>query len=67
MTLELLEACALAEDIGDRRKKIGIKPNLVLAAPASDGATTHPELIDGLLTYLREKGFGRLRSWRAPG
>lgn len=57
MTLELLEVCALAEDIGDRRKKIGIKPNLVLGAPASDGATTHPELIDGLLTYLKEKGF----------
>ena len=35
MTLELLAACGLAEDIGDRKKKIGIKPNLVVPAPAS--------------------------------
>ncbi len=58
MTLELLAACGLAEDIGDRKKKIGIKPNLVVPAPASGGATTHPELADGLITYLKENGFG---------
>ena len=57
MTLELLAACDLAEDIGDRKKKIGIKPNLVLGAPASGGATTHPELAEALITYLKANGF----------
>lgn len=57
MTRELLEACDLAEDIGDRRRKIGLKPNLVVAEPASGGATTHPELADALISYLKEHGF----------
>ena len=29
MTMELLRACDLAGDIGDRDKRIGLKPNLV--------------------------------------
>lgn len=61
MTLELLEACDLAADIGDRRKRVGIKPNLVLGAPASGGATTHPELIEALLLYLKKHGFHDIR------
>ena len=40
MTRELLETCDLASDIGDRNKRIGIKPNLVVAKPASSGATS---------------------------
>lgn len=57
MTLELLNACGLADDIGSREKRIGLKPNLVAASPASQGATTHPEIVEGCLTYLKEKGF----------
>lgn len=57
MTVELLEKAGLAEDIEDRRKKIGLKPNLNVAKPASSGATTHPELVDALLTYLQGNGF----------
>ncbi|MGI6006109.1 MAG: DUF362 domain-containing protein [Ruminococcus sp.] len=57
MTLELLEKCRLAEDIGDRGRRIGLKPNLVLAKPASSGAVTHSELVDGVLTYLKGAGF----------
>lgn len=60
MTLELLEACGLASDIGDRKKRIGIKPNLAVAMPACGGATTHPELVDALLAYLRKNGFMNL-------
>ena len=30
MTRELLEACDLASDIGNRKKRIGIKPNLAV-------------------------------------
>lgn len=57
MTMELLEMCNLAGMIGDRKKRVGIKPNLVSAVPASEGATTHPEVVEGLLQYLKEKGF----------
>lgn len=39
---------------------IGIKPNLVLPSPASSGATTHPEIVEGIVCYLQAKGFRRL-------
>ena len=60
MTLRILEEADLAGQIGDRRKRIGIKPNLVSAVPASEGATTHPEVVEGLLVYLKEHGFENL-------
>lgn len=60
MTKELLRAADLAGQIGDRKKRIGIKPNLVSPVPASEGATTHPEVVEGLIVYLREHGFHRL-------
>ena len=56
----LLEACKLANMIGDRRKRIGIKPNLVSPSEASYGATTHPEVVEGLLQYLKEHGFSEI-------
>ena len=61
MAREVLRAAGVAEEIGDRSKRIGIKPNLVVAKTADSGATTHPELIDGILSYLRENGFQNLR------
>lgn len=57
MTIELLRGLDLAADIGDRKKRIGLKPNLVAASRAENGATTHPELVDGVITYLKEEGF----------
>lgn len=60
MAMELLDRLDLAADIGDRSKRVGIKPNLVVAKPASSGATTHPELVDGVLTYLKRHGFYNL-------
>ena len=57
MTLNILRAVRLAEDIGDRNKRIGVKPNILGAKKAKDGAVTHPELVDGVLAYLQEEGF----------
>jgi uncharacterized protein (DUF362 family) len=37
--------------------RIGIKPNLVVAKPASSGATTHPEIVAGVIEYLQEHGY----------
>lgn len=57
MTVNLLEKCSLEELIGDKNKHIGIKPNLVAPVEASWGGTTHPEVLDGILAYLRQHGF----------
>lgn len=57
MTRALLEEAGLAGMIGDKGKRIGIKPNLVSPVPASKGATTHPEVVEGLLQYLQEHDF----------
>ena len=35
-----------------RHKMVGIKPNLVSPSDPSDGGTTHPEIIAGILEYL---------------
>ena len=60
MTKTLLGATDLAGRIGDRSKRVGIKPNLVTAAPAEFGGTTHPEIIAGIIEYLQDQGFDNL-------
>lgn len=60
MTKELLRVCDLKTRIGDREKHIGIKPNLVAPTEASYGATTHPEVVAGIVEYLQEEGFHHL-------
>ena len=57
MTEELLERARVAEEIGDTGKAIVLKPNLVTAVSADSGATTHPELLAGTISYLRAHGF----------
>jgi uncharacterized protein (DUF362 family) len=60
MAIRLASEAKLAELIGDRGKRIGLKPNLVIAHPPSGGATTHVEIAAGLIAYLRENGFNDL-------
>lgn len=57
MTKEILEASMLRDRIPGREARIGIKPNLVSPTPASYGATTHPEVVAGIIEYLQENGF----------
>lgn len=57
MAIRILQAADVAADIGDKKKRIGIKPNILAAQKASQGAVTHPELVDGVLSYLKEAGF----------
>ncbi len=59
MVKELLEAIRPEEDI-DRGALIGIKPNLVLAKPSASGATTTPEIVEGVIEYLQAKGFDKI-------
>ncbi len=57
MAVQILEAAHLADELRDRGKRIGVKPNILGALKASTGAVTHPELVDGVLSYLQENGF----------
>lgn len=60
MTKELLMRAELAALIPSKNSKIGIKPNLVSPSEASYGATTHPEIVAGIIEYLMEWGFSNL-------
>lgn len=55
MTKILLEASDLIERIPSGAR-VGIKPNLVSPTPAEYGATTHPEVVAGIIEYLQEHG-----------
>lgn len=60
ITKELLTESRLADLIGDRDKMVGIKPNMVSPSDPSNGATTHTEIVAGILEYLKENGFYRM-------
>jgi uncharacterized protein (DUF362 family) len=57
MACRIAEAANLAELIGHTKTRIGLKPNLVVSRPADEGATTHPEIAAGLISYLKNRGF----------
>lgn len=60
MAYAIARAADLASIIGDRGQSVGIKPNLVLASPADQGATTHPQIVEGVIRYLKDNGFHNL-------
>jgi len=59
-TIRLLKEADLASHIPSTECRIGIKPNLVSATPASFGATTHPEVVAGIIEYLQAHGCNNL-------
>ena len=40
---------------------VAIKPNLVVSGPASLGATTHPEVVEGIIRYLSDFGVRKMK------
>lgn len=60
MTKQLLSIARLRDMIPDRDTLIGIKPNLLGQVLPDQGATTHPEVVAGLIEYLRENGFDQI-------
>ena len=51
-------------DAGNRLKagmNVVIKPNLVVAKPASEGATTHPEVVEG--NDFRQAALQQIQGW----
>lgn len=58
MVTSILQEIKIEKDIlkFGNNPLIGIKPNLVVAQPAHWGATTSPELVRGVISYLKSKG-----------
>jgi uncharacterized protein (DUF362 family) len=54
-TYELLKASDISEYLKPHFQ-VAIKPNLIHAQPASEGATTHPEVVEGIILYLKDNG-----------
>jgi len=53
-----------ASDIGSYLKygmDVAIKPNLVVPCPASDGATTHREIVDSIIRYVLDFGITKVK------
>ena len=59
MTMKLLREIKL-EEMVPAKGKIILKPNLVVAKPASSGATTHSEMIAATIEYLQSRGYNDL-------
>jgi uncharacterized protein (DUF362 family) len=55
MTYEILEKYQLVKRLRPEMH-IGIKPNLVVAKESSEGATTTPAIVEGVIQYLRDNG-----------
>ena len=56
MTKALMEAANIADSI-PRGAAIALKPNLILASPPEEGATTHAGVLSGCIEYLQDEGF----------
>ena len=55
MTYTLLRETAVSNRI-KAGMNVVIKPNLVVAKPAAEGATTHPEVVEGIMLFLKDYG-----------
>ena len=60
MTKLLLTEAELESRIPAKNARIGIKPNLVAPSEASWGATTHPEIVAGIIEYLQAVSYTHL-------
>ena len=61
MTMAVLEQADLKSLIPSKKSRIGIKINLVSESSPDYGATTHTEVVEGLIRYLKGNGFQDLR------
>ena len=59
MTIALMEAANISS-LFPKSSSIVLKPNLVLASPPEEGATTHPGVLSGCLEYLQSHGYSNL-------
>ncbi len=57
MTQDLLTEVNLEDLIGDKNKRVRIKPNILGPILPEEGATTHLEVVEGILKYLKSCDF----------
>jgi len=53
MAYELMSRSDIKSRV-NKDMRVGIKPNLVVAKPSESGATTSPELVEGIILYLKD-------------
>jgi uncharacterized protein (DUF362 family) len=56
---DLLQAADVASELNPAMHVV-LKPNLVMARPASSGITTHPELTEGVVRFLLDAGVRKI-------
>lgn len=61
MATDLMEAVDLASMIGDRGKKVALKPNLITSSTPEHGAVTHTEIVIAVIEYLQDHGFKNIK------
>jgi uncharacterized protein (DUF362 family) len=59
MGYEIMETLSIKSKL-KRDMKIALKPNLVVPKPSESGATTSPELVEGVIRYLKDNGFNNI-------
>lgn len=59
MVKELFERIKIENEI-NKDQLIALKPNLIKAAKSKEGAITDPNLVSGIIEYLKNKGFNNL-------
>ncbi|MDR1485098.1 MAG: DUF362 domain-containing protein [Planctomycetaceae bacterium] len=59
MVYELFRAAAVEEMLRNDMRVV-VKPNLVVAKPACEGATTHVEIVEGIIRFLKDFGIVNL-------
>ena len=59
MTIDLLTAADIASEI-PAGAAIALKPNLVVADRAENGATTHTGIVEGIIQYLQAHGHSNI-------
>lgn len=59
ITYDIMDAADIKSKISTDMN-VCIKPNLVIASPAENGATTHPEIVEGIIMYLLDLGVNNI-------
>jgi uncharacterized protein (DUF362 family) len=59
-TYDTLAASDISSYLGSSHA-VAIKPNLVVPRPASEGATTHPEVVEGIILFLKAFGVRNIK------
>lgn len=61
MTKDLLAQVHIENLIPDKKAKIALKPNLVVAKRPESGATTHPSVVRAVIEFLQEHGYENIK------